>query len=96
MLTLVDAEILVAGFAMTWRVRNLQFLRTPRHQIADIMYLPHANALTRNRAPATRAETFWRIAVFLDNLELGQILDPCKPQIRLIPARTQLGPNFDF
>ena len=90
----VGAEILVTSFAVVLRVRDVQFLGTPRRQIADIMQLTQVDVLSRGWFPATRTGTFWRIADFLDNLGLGQVFDPCKSNIRFILARTQPGMSF--
>lgn len=87
----VGTEILVTGFAVVLRVRDVQFLGAPRHQITNIMQLTQVDVFSQDRVPATRTGAFWYSAAFLDNLGLGQVFDPSKSNIRFILAWTQLG-----
>lgn len=72
----VRHEILVAPLAMVLRIGQVQFYRTPRHQIAHIVQLAMVHMLASSWFPARWAGALARIAIFLDNLGLGQVFDP--------------------
>jgi len=84
-------EILVTLLAMVLRVGQVQFHRTPRHQIANIMQLTMVDMLASGGVPATWACTVARIASFFEDLGLGQVFDPQIRSVRFVLARTQFA-----
>jgi len=80
-------EILVTRLAMVLQIGEVQFHRTPRHQIAHIMQLTLVDVLSSGGVPATWAYTVALIASFFDDLGLGQVFDPQTRSVRFVLAR---------
>jgi len=72
----VGHEILVTRLAMVLRIGDVQFHRTPRHQIANIMPLALVDMLSSGGVPTRRAGAVALIAVCFADLGLRQIFDP--------------------
>ena len=72
----VRHEIPVTDLAMVLRIGDVQLCWTPRHQITHVMQVALVHMLPSCQLSAGRAGTMARIAIFFENLGLGQVLDP--------------------
>jgi hypothetical protein len=87
----VAHEILVTPLAMVLRIGDVQFGRTPRHQITHIMQIPLVHMLSSGGFPAKWAGTVALIPIFFDDLGLRQVFDPHIRCVGFVLARTQFG-----
>lgn len=72
----VAHEILVTPLAVVLRIGQVQFHRSPRHQITHIMQVALVHMLPSGRLPARWAGAVAFIAIFFEDLGPGQILHP--------------------
>jgi hypothetical protein len=82
----VSAEILATRLAVVLRVGDVAFLGASRNQVTDIMQRARVHPVARCRFLATRTGALNLIAVFFDNLGLGQVFDPGERSIGFILA----------
>jgi hypothetical protein len=73
---------------MVLRIGDVQFDRTPRHQISNLMQLALVHVLSPGWLSTRWTGAVARIASLFDNLGSGQVFDPLIRCIGFVLART--------